>query len=323
MTWAAFLARRLAGAVLALAALSVLVFAATEVLPGDAAAAVAGPNPTVGQLAAVRAELGLDQPAAVRYLDWVGGALTGDLGTAYVGGRPVAEVLGDRLPNSLLLTGLVYALVVPVATLLGVAAGFSAMSTRRSGRVLDRVVSTGTVGAVGVPEFVLAGLLLAVLATGLGLVPEVGLVPIGGSPLDVPEILVLPVLSLMVLVTAGATRLIRAGVADVLATPHIEAARLAGMTGWRLAARYVLPNALGPAMQALALGVGSVTGGAVVVESIFNYPGVGNELAAAVAARDLPLVQGIALTLCAVSLLALLAGDVLGRLLTPRLRVAS
>lgn len=311
MSWAL----RLGGAVLALAALSVLIFLATDVLPGDAAAVVAGPNPTPERLAAARTRLGLDQGPVTRYLDWAGGALRGELGTSFVGGRPVAEVLADRLPNSLLLTGLAYLVAVPTAVALGTLAGFAAHGHRRG--VLDRVVSAVTVGTVGVPEFVLAVLLLAVLATGLGLVPEVGLVPVGGGPLDVPEILVLPVTTLAVLLAAYTTRLVRAGVVDALATPYAEAARLSGVDGWRLAVRHVLPNALGPAVQALTLAVGAVMGGSIVVESIFNYPGVGRELAAAVSTRDIPMIQGLALALSAVSLLALIAGDGLSRLLTP------
>jgi peptide/nickel transport system permease protein len=314
--------RRALGAVVALAALSVLIFAVTEVLPGDAVGAIAGPDATAEQRDRVRTELGLDRPAVERYVDWMGGVLRGDLGTAYVGGRPVADVLADRVPNSLLLAGLVCLLLVPTAVALGTAAGFGSAGGRR-GRAADRVVSAGALTAAGIPEFVTAGLLLAVLATWLGLVPEVSLVPIGGSPLDSPEVLVLPVLSLLVLSAACAVRLIRASVADVVRTPYVEAARLGGIHGWRLAMRHVLPNALAPAVQAVVAQLGALVGGAIVVESIFNYPGVGNELRAAVAARDVPLVQGISLTLCAVSLVALLIGDLLVRLLSPRLRSAA
>jgi peptide/nickel transport system permease protein len=313
------LAKRLAAALLTLAALSVVIFAATEVLPGDAVGAIAGPDATEAQRDRVRAELGLDRPPVERYLGWVGGAVRGDLGTAYVGGRPVAEVLAERVPNSLLLAGLVYLLLIPAAVVLGATTGFGSAGGRW-GRATDRVLSTGALTAAGVPEFVTAGLLLALLATWLGLVPEVSLVPIGASPVDSPEVLVLPALSLLVLSAACATRLIRASVADVLRTPYIEQARLGGVRGWRLATRHVLPNALAPATQALVGQAGALVGGAVVVESIFNYPGVGNELRGAVATRDLPLVQGISLTLCAVSLAALLIGDLLVRALTPRLR---
>jgi peptide/nickel transport system permease protein len=322
MRLAGLVVRRLGAALLTLAALSVLIFAATEVLPGDAVGAIAGPDATAEQRDRVRAELGLDRPAVPRYLDWAGGVLRGDLGSAYVGGRPVTEVLGDRVPASLLLAGVVVVLLVPLAVLLGTAAGFGSAGGR-AGRATDRVVSTGALTAAGIPEFVTAGLLLAVLATWLGLVPEVSIVPVGESPVDSPEVLVLPALSLLVLSSAYAVRLIRASVADVLRMPYVEAARLGGVGGARLAVRHVLPNALAPAVAAIMAQAGALVGGAVVVESIFNYPGVGNELRNAVATRDIPLVQGIALVLCAVSLAALLAGDLLVRLLTPRLRSGS
>lgn len=321
MDWIRFILLRLLGTLGALAALSVLVFAATEVLPGDAAGVIAGTGAPAEQVARIRTDLGLDQPAVQRYLDWIAAAVQGDLGTAYLGGRDVVDVLADRVPASLLLVGLVYLLAVPCGLLLGAAAGFGAAGGRR-GRLADRIVSTVLLGAIGIPEFVLAGLLISVFAVALALVPAVSLVPPGTSPLEVPETLVLPVLSLAVLATAAVTRLIRASVADVLATPYIESARLAGVRGWTLVTRHVLPNALAPTVQALAVSTGGMIGGTAVVESIFEYPGVGSTLHSAVAARDIPLVQGIALTLCALTLLVLLLVDLLTRLLTPSQRLA-
>lgn len=311
MRWPRFLIGRLLGAALVLGVLSVLIFSATEVLPGDAAGTLAGTDATVAERAAIRAELGLDRPAVERYREWAGAALRGDLGTAFVGGRPVTGVLADRLPNSLLLAGLALGVMVPVGIVLGLLAGL------RAGRTADRVVSTAALVAVGVPEFLTAAVLVAVLAVGLGLVPEVSLVPLGGSPLDAPEILVLPVLSLIAVGLALATRLIRASAADVAASPYVEAARLNGVRGARLAVRHVLPNAVGPAVQVFAVLVGGLIGGAVVVETIFNYPGAGYELQQAVARRDVPVVQGVTLVLCAAALLALLLGDVVRRLIDP------
>jgi peptide/nickel transport system permease protein len=310
VSWLRFLLGRVLGAVLVLGVLSVLIFAATEVLPGDAAGVVAGPDATASDRAQIRAELGLDRPPVQRYLSWVGGVLQGDLGTAFVGGRPVAAVIADRLPASLLLAGLALVVMVPLALVLGLLAGM------RAGRAADRVVSTAALVAVGVPEFLTATLLVAVFATGLGLLPEVSLVPIGGGPLDDPVILVLPALTLTLVGLALATRLIRASAADVAASPYVEAARLNGVRGLRLAVRHVLPSAVGPAVQVFAVVVGGLVGGAVVVETVFDYPGIGFELQQAVARRDVPLVQGVALVLAATALGALLAGDVIRRLLT-------
>jgi peptide/nickel transport system permease protein len=304
VSWVRFLLGRVLGAAVTLAVLSVLIFAATEVLPGDAVGALAGTEASVAERAQIRTELGLDAPPAQRYLAWAGGVLRGDLGRAFVGGRPVAEVLAARLPNSLLLAGMALAVTVPTAIALGLLAGV------RAGRAADRVVSTVALVAVSVPEFLTAALLVAVLATGLDLFPEVSLVPVGGTALEDPVILVLPVLTLAVVGLSLATRTIRASAADVAATPYVEAARLGGVGGLRLALRHVLPVAVGPAVQVLAIVAGGMVGGAVVVETFFDYPGVGFELQQAVARRDVPVVQGLALVLCATSLAALLAGDV-------------
>jgi peptide/nickel transport system permease protein len=314
--WLRFLLGRVVAAVLTLGAVSVLVFAATDVLPGDASGALAGADATAAQRAQIRAELGLDRPAVQRYLEWAGGVLHGDLGTAFVGGRPVAGMLADRLPNSLLLAGVALAVMIPAAVALGLLAGM------RAGRRTDRVVSTVTLVAVGVPEFLTAAILVAGLATGLGLLPEVSLVPLGGNPLDDPVILVLPALTLVVVGLALATRMIRASAADVAATPYVEAARLNGVRGLRLALVHVLPNALGPAVQVLATTIGGLVGGAVVVETFFGYPGVGFELQQAVVRRDVPVVQGLVMVLAAVSLTALLAGDVARRLVDGDRRTA-
>ncbi|CAC17495.1 MULTISPECIES: ABC transporter permease [Streptomyces] len=311
MNLLAFAARRLAEAVVLLVLLSAAVFAATAVLPGDAVSAVAGVDASETQRAEVRAELGLDRPAVQRYADWAAGAVRGDLGRGFVGERPVADVLTTRLPNSLLLAGLTLAVTAPLATLLGLWTGLR-------GGVADRVVSTSAQILAAVPEFVVAALLVAVLAVWLEVLPRVSVIPLGGTPLDVPDALVLPVLTLSAVGLAVATRLLRASVADTAARPYCEAARLNGVRGVRLAVRHILPNAAGPAVQALTLTTGALVGSAVVVENVFDYPGIGRELQLAVAARDVPMVQGIATALVAVMLAVLLLGDVCARLLGAR-----
>ncbi|MET8048362.1 ABC transporter permease [Streptosporangium sp. NPDC005286] len=311
MSWAVFVGRRVVGAAVLLVLLSGAVFAATAVLPGDAVSAVAGTDASMAERVRVRAALGLDRPVAERYAQWALSAVRGDLGTGFVGHRPVVEVLGARLPNSLLLAGLTLVLTVPLAVLLGLSAGL------RAGGTADRLLSSLAQVAAGIPEFVSAALLIAVLSVQLDLLPRVSLVPLGGTPLDAPQSLVLPVLTLTAVALATATRLIRVSAADVAASPYVETARLNGVRGLRLALRHVLPNAVGPAVQALTLITGVLVGGAVVVEGVFDYPGIGRELQRAVAARDIPMVQGIATALAAVMLLILLLGDVCGRLLDP------
>ncbi|RZS45030.1 peptide/nickel transport system permease protein [Herbihabitans rhizosphaerae] len=305
---------RTLGIVGTLLVLSVVIFAATELLPGDAVSRVAGPQADPVQRALVAERLGLDRPAIERYVDWVGSAFGGDLGTSLTGRRPVAEIVGDRLGNSLLLAAAVYLPLIPLAVLLGTAAGLGSVGGRR-GRLIDRVISFGTLAVLGVPEFLIAGLLLAVFAVWLHLFPPVSMASIGGSVLDTPEILVLPALSLLIVSLGAVIRLVRARAADVATSPYVESARLAGVRGPALVLRHVMPAVLGPAVQLIAVGFGTVVGGAVVVETLFDYPGIGNELQNAVASRDVPVVQGIALTLGAVTLIAVLAGDLVGRAL--------
>nr|WP_239109025.1 ABC transporter permease [Streptomyces coelicoflavus] len=307
----AFAGRRLVGAAVLLVVLSAVVFAATAVLPGDAVSAVAGVDASAAQRAEVRAELGLDRPAAERYAHWVEDAVRGDLGHGFVGDRPVTDVLATRLPNSLLLAGLTLAVTAPLAALLGLWTGLR-------GGGADRFVSTAAQILAAVPEFVVAALLVAVLAVWLELLPRVSVIPLGGTPLDVPHALILPVLTLSAVGLAVATRLLRVSVADAAATPYCEAARLNGVRGIRLAVRHILPNAAGPAVHALTLTTGALVGSAVVVENVFDYPGIGRELQLAVAARDIPMVQGIATVLAGVMLVVLLTGDICARLLGAR-----
>ncbi|MEW1996814.1 ABC transporter permease [Streptomyces coelicoflavus] len=311
MSLIAFAGRRLVGAAVLLVVLSTVVFAATAVLPGDAVSAVAGLDASAAQRAEVRAELGLDRPAAERYAHWAAGAVRGDLGHGFVGDRQVTDVLATRLPNSLLLAGLTLAVTAPLAALLGLWTGLR-------GGGADRFVSTAAQVLAAVPEFVVAALLVAVLAVWLELLPRVSVIPLGGTPLDVPHALILPVLTLSAVGLAVATRLLRVSVADAAATPYCEAARLNGVRGVRLAVRHILPNAAGPAVHALTLTTGALVGSAVVVENVFDYPGIGRELQLAVAARDIPMVQGIATILAGVMLAVLLTGDICARLLGAR-----
>lgn len=311
MSTLGYVLRRLLLAALTLVVLSVAVFTATEVLPGDAVGVVAGQHATPEQLVRIRSQLGLDRPAVQRYFEWAGAVLQGDLGRSLIGGRPVADILAESLPNSLLLAGAVYLLLVPLALLLGVTAGL------RPGSARDKVISGATLLGVGMPEFLTAGLLLFLFTQVLDLVPGVAVVPFGGTALDAPETLILPALTLLVLGLAAATRLLRAAVADVLAAPYLETARLNGFRGARLVLRHILPNTVPPTIQVLATGVGGLLGGAVVVETVFNYPGLGSALTTAVTLRDVPTLQGVALVLCAATLLALILGDLCTRLLTP------
>lgn len=312
-----FLLARVATALATLALLSAALFLATDALPGDAAGAAAGTDATDEERAELRERLGLDRPVVERYLAWLGASLTGDLGRSAAAGRPVGEMLASRFGSSVLLVVTAVACIAVAATALGLLAGL------RSGRPVDRLVSSATVTLLALPEFLLATVLLAVFAHGAGLLPAVSLIPLGDSPWQHPQALVLPVASLFLAGVGIATRLLRAAVATAAESPAVEQARLSGARGPRLAWSYVLPAAAAPAVQGLAVTTAGLLGGSLVVETLFDYPGVGSELARAVAYRDTAVVQGFGLALAGTALLVLLLGDLVSGLLDVRSRSAA
>lgn len=308
----AAVARRVAGAAVVLLAVSALLFAAVDLLPGDVATHVLGQSATPERVAALREQLDLGDPAPLRYLRWLGDLLTGDLGTTATSGRTVADVVGDRLANTALLGGLAFLAMAVTAVGLGTAAG------RRAGSAADTALSAAAVVAVSLPEFVVAGLLVAGVALGLGWFPAVSLVPAGTTPLDRPEILVLPVLALAVVGGAFGARLVRAVVADAARSPHVEAARLAGLPERVVVRRHLLPPAAGPIAQVLAFMVPYLVGGTVVVERVFSYPGLGSLLVEQVRARDAPVVLAVGLVIAAAVVVAFAIADLVSAWTTGR-----
>jgi peptide/nickel transport system permease protein len=307
--------RSLTGVALLLVA-SMLIFALVEVLPGDSvlASLAGGIEATPAQIEAKRQELGLDKPMVERYADWLGGVVQGDFGTSFSTQRPVSEMISERIGNTLLLAGIAFALIVPLSIVLGILAG-----TREGGR-LDRVLSSLSLGLIATPEFVLGALLILLFSFVLSVLPPVSLVALGQSPLDQPEVLILPVLTLTLIIAARAARFVRVSVADVMRCRYVEMARLNGVRERRVIGRHVLPNALAPAVQVFAGIVGLLAGGSVVVETLFRYPGMGAMLPAAVADRDLPLVEGVAVVVAAFFIVAIMLADLILVLITPKLR---
>lgn len=313
--WRGLAARVLSGAALLVLVAAVL-FATVEILPGDPVSRALGTSATPERVAALSSELGLDRPPVLRFGEWLAGAAQGDLGRSAVTRAPIGPIVADRAANTLLLAGI----AATVIALLAVSAGLLAGS--RPGGRRDTAVSTASLTVLSVPEFVLAGLLITVFAFGLGLLPAVTLVTAGGSPLDRPDALVLPVASLVLVAGAYATRLVRAAVVEAARAPHVEAARLAGVPELRVLTRHLLPGCIGPIAQVLALLVPYLVGGTVVVEKIFNYPGLGALLADAVAGRDALLVEGAGLVLAAATIATLVLADAVGLLGNPKLRTA-
>jgi peptide/nickel transport system permease protein len=307
-------AGRVAAGLGSLLAVSVVVFAITAVLPGDAAQEKLGQDATPETVAALRKEMGLDRSAVARYFDWLGGMATGDPGKSVVTGMPVAGAIASRLPNSLLLAAVTAAFAVPLALGLGI------LCALWRGSKFDRITSMTTVAVVCVPEFLVATLAVLVFAVQLKWLPALSYEVSLSSPADMLRSFALPVLSLGSVIVAQMLRMTRAAVIDQLAAAYIEMVRLKGATAARTVLFHALPNAVGPIANAVALSLSYLLGGVIIIEVIFNYPGIARLMVDAVAQRDMPLVQACTMIFCAGYLILVLLADVCGIVANPRLR---
>ncbi|MDX3637877.1 ABC transporter permease [Streptomyces sp. MB09-02B] len=311
-----FVVRRLFLGVAQTAAVVLLVFALTEALPGDAAVALAGDQPDPARIAAIREAMHLDRPVHERLAEWATGLLHGDFGTSLTSGRPVAQYIADGFGPTLLLASLTVALLVPVGFGLGV------LAARHEGGPVDRLVSSLTLAVYAVPEFALGVLLVTVFALRLGWLPPTA-VGYGTDLLAHPAALVLPVLVLLSRPVCSLVRLVRAGMIDTLASPYVAHARRYGVSGTRVLYTHALPNALAPAAQQLARTIDWLLCGVIVVEALYVIPGLGTVLLNAVAERDVPVVQGLAVVFGVLTVVLNLGADVVARRLAPRAGVAA
>jgi len=307
-------AGRIASGLGSLLAVSVVVFAITAVLPGDAAQEKLGQEATPEAVAALRKEMGLDRSAVTRYFDWLGGMVAGDPGKSVATGMPVSEAIASRLPNSLLLAAATAAFAVPLALGLGI------LCALWRGSTFDRVTSMSTVAVVCVPEFLVATLAVLVFAVHLKWLPALSSAPDLSSPGEMLRSFALPVLALGSVIMAQMLRMTRAAVIDQLAAAYIEMVRLKGATAARTVLFHALPNAVGPIANAVALSLSYLLGGVIIIEVIFNYPGIAKLMVDAVAQRDMPLVQACTMIFCAAYLILVLLADVCGIVANPRLR---
>ena len=310
-----FIVRRLLLGLLTLFLVSLVVFAATQALPGDPARAILGRGATPESLTALREQLNLNRSIPYQYTDWLGGLLVGDAGTSLAATRPVTELLGDRLLNSAFLVLCAALVSIPISIAIGAYAAL-----RRDG-AFDVSSSLITLVLAALPEFVVGVALIVLLATTVSnLLPAVSSIPPGTAPWADLEGLVLPTLTLVLAVTPYVVRIMRASMVEVLESEYVEMARLKGLPERRVVWRHALPNALGPTFQVIALNLAYLAGGVIIVEFVFNFPGIGGALRDAVSTRDLPVVQAIAMVIAAVYVLTNLAADIATILVTPRLR---
>jgi peptide/nickel transport system permease protein len=313
--YARLVVRRAILGVLTLFLVSLVVFFATQLLPGDTARAVLGRSATPERLEALRAQLHLDDPAIVQFGRWAGGLLSGDPGNSLVNGKPVAELIGPRISNSLVLLGLVGLFGIPPSILLGIYAAL------RRGRRSDSTVSVAALALAAAPEFVIAiGLILLLSTVVFQWLPPVSMIRPGMSILDRPDILVLPVLTLSLVCFPYIFRMMRASMIEVLESDYMEMAKLKGLPTARLIFLHGLPNAIAPTVQVIALTFAYLAGGVVVVEYVFAFPGIGQGLINAIAARDIPTIQCIVLALAGFYVAVNILADVIVVSVTPRLR---
>jgi peptide/nickel transport system permease protein len=305
---------RTAYALLTLFLVSIVVFVISGLLPGDAAQEMLGQTATPGQVAALRHEYGLDLPAHIRYFSWVRGMFGGNAGRSIVANMPVSEIIADRLPNSLVLAGLTTTIAVPLALFIGI---YSAV---KRGTFIDRALNITTLSMVAMPEFLVATIGVLIFAVHLRWLPSITLTSKDATWGEFLRSYALPVLSLAVVVIAQMARMTRAAVVDQLGRPYVEMAVLKGVPPRRLILWHVLPNAIGPIANAVALSLSYLLGGAIIVETIFNYPGLASLMVNAVTSRDMALLQTCAMIFCGAYLLLVLIADVAAILANPRLR---
>jgi peptide/nickel transport system permease protein len=315
-----FVAGRIFAGIATLFVVSILIFFATNVLPGNVAEVVLGHSANPARVHALSAELGLNRPLATRYFTWLGGMLQGDFGKSEVAvaeqssSASINNTIGTPLKNSLILAAITTVLLVPLTLLLGALAGIGA------GRKLDHAISAPALVASGLPEFVTATLLIVIFFNWLKLLPPVSNVVPGQSPLSTPNLLVLPVLTLLGVALGSGVRQVRAGMIEVMDQDYFRVAELNGIHGRLLLYRYALRNALAPAVQSIAQNIQYLVGGIIIVESVFTYPGIGTYLVQAVTAHDVTQVQAAALILATVYIAINIIADLIVVLLVPKLR---
>ncbi|MGM3160168.1 ABC transporter permease [Dickeya undicola] len=306
--------RRCGVGLLMMLIISALVFFITSLLPGDAAQMILGQSATPETVAALRRQLGLDQPLLVRYLDWLTGLLRGDFGTSFASNVPVTQLIAQRIPATFELAAVTTLVSVPLALVIGIVAAM------KRGSWLDRALVVGTMSVVAVPEFLVATVAVLVFAVKLHWVPAMSL----GSPnQDLAGFLrtyALPVITLCCVLVAQMARMTRAAIINQLDSPYLEMTLLKGVPPLRAILRHALPNAVGPIANAISLSLSYLFGGVLIIETIFSYPGLASQMVDAVSNRDLPVVQICVMFFSVCYLSLLLVADIITIAFNPKWR---
>lgn len=307
-------AERLALGVLLLFAASALLFGLTEILPGDAAQAILGQGATAENLANLREEMGLNRPALTRYVEWLGGIVTGDMGTALTNKLPIADQVARRMSATLFLAFWAAIISVPLAILLGL------IAVRFQNRWPDKLISGVTLASISLPEFMIAYVLIFFFAVKLFWAPSFASISPGMPLLEQLHAISLPVAVLTLVVLAHMMRMTRAAILNVMQSAYIETAELKGLTTFRVIYRHAFPNAIAPIVNVVMINLAYLVVGVVVVEVVFAYPGMGQYLVDAVVKRDVPVVLACGVIFAAVYIILNIVADVVSILANPRLR---
>jgi peptide/nickel transport system permease protein len=310
----AYILRRLGFLVLTLLLTSIIIFIITQLLPGDVCRVILGREVGQASIDSCRINLGLNNPVLPRYMNWLADFVTGDWGIAYSTNTDIQPLVVERLGNSLRLAGLTLLIAVPLATVLG------ALAALNEGRLLDNLISVGSLSVVGLPEFVTGIILIELLAFRVGL-PANSSIRAGTPFFEALPSLILPALTATFVLLAYIARLTRAGVLEELKQDYVRTAYLKGLSQRTVLFKHVLRNTLLPTITVVAISFGWLISGLVVIENVFNYPGLGRLMIFAISRRDLPMLQAISMITVLAFAIANLAADLLYASLNPRIRV--
>jgi peptide/nickel transport system permease protein len=308
--------RRVLFSLVTLLLVSLIVFAILEILPGDVATRILGRDATAESLAVLRTQLGLDRPAAARYLVWLGGLVTGDLGQSLVSSRPIAEILAPRIFNTVLLSLYAFILYLPLTVVPAIVQALT------RDRAPDHALSVVTLVLLSMPDFLLATILLLAFVLWIPVLPAISLVDESSSFTEYLSAMTLPAVTLAVVMAVYAVRMLRDNLIEVLDSDYVRMAELKGLSRARVLLRHALPNALVPTLNVTALNLAYLVGGVVVVEKVFSYPGFGTLLVDSLQLRDLPVIEATVMIAALVYVAANLVADIAAILLNPRLRTS-
>ena len=293
---------------------SLITFVGVEILPGDACTTYLEREAYGAALEACYERLGLNIPAYERYISWALGVLQGDFGYSLSGEMKINDVLGPRVKNSMVLASASIFIGIPIALLLGI------ITALWRDKLPDIIISTITIFSMTIPEFISATLLILIVAIWLEWLPGIVIVPTGASISELLPNIILPVIAISMIMTAHMARMVRSSVIQVMASDYVQMAILKGVPYWKMVFKHVLPNALLPAINVVALTIAWLLGGVVVTEVVFNYPGLGRLVIESISNRDLPVVQALAIILASIYVTINLIADLMTLILNPRLK---